>query len=188
MKVTIGVSNHHVHLTEEDFKILFGKDAVLEIDKELKQPGQFASKQRVNIKTDKGEIHDLRILGPFRNYTQVELSLTDCRKLKVNAPVRTSGDLKDASEITIVGPVGSVVRSSLIIADRHIHITKEEREQLGLMNVSEVCVYVDTPKGGTYEHVQIKEAPNSYFEMHLDTDDANAFLIEKDTVGEIILP
>ncbi len=187
MKVMIGISNHHVHVTEDDFKILFGDDAKLEVIKELKQPGQYASDKKVDIKTENGVLMGLRILGPCRPYTQVELSQTDCRNLKISAPVRSSGHLDGAAEVTLVGPCGEITRSCAIIADRHIHITQEEREKLGLMGVTEVSVRISTLKGGTFEHVQIKEASNSYFEMHIDTDDANGFLIQNDMEGDILL-
>ena len=188
MKVSIGISNHHVHVTEEDFRLLFGEEAVLEFFKGIHQPNQFASCQKVDIKTTHGELLGLRILGPFRDYTQVELSQTDCRCLKISAPVCSSGNLKGASEVTIVGSSSSITKPCAIIADRHIHMTREDRERLGLMDVSEVCVQIDTIKGGILDHVQLREAPNSYFEMHLDTDDANGFLIDSQTEGKIILP
>lgn len=187
MKVTIGVSNHHVHVTKEDFEILFGKEVSLEKIKDLNQPGQFACSQKVDIKTEKGQLKGLRILGPFRSYTQVELSQTDCRGLKITAPVRTSGQLEGATSVEIIGPCGSIVREAAIIADRHIHITREDREKYGLMNVSSVRVAIASEKGGIFDHVMIKEAPNSYFEMHIDTDDANGFLIENGQEGEILL-
>jgi len=187
MKVTIGVSNHHVHLTEDDFKILFGNDANLGFVKNLNQPGQFASSEKVDIQVGDKVLKDLRVLGPFRVYTQVELSKTDCRLLKINAPVRESGFLEGAAKVTIIGPMGKIERNAAIIADRHIHITKEQREKLGLKNIDEVSVKVSSEKGGIFEHVKIKEASNSYYEMHIDTDDANGFLIENGMDGEIIL-
>lgn len=187
MKVTIGVSNHHVHLTEDDFKILFGNDAKLGFVKDLNQPGQFASSEKVDIKVFEKELKGLRILGPFRSYTQVELSKTDCRYLKIDAPVRESGSLSGAVNVTIVGPKGSIERNAAIIADRHIHITKEMREAYGLVGIDKVSVKISTSKGGIFEHVKIKESPNSYYEMHIDTDDANGFLIENGIDGEIIL-
>lgn len=187
MNITIGISNHHVHVTEEDFKLLFGEDAYLEKQKDLNQPGQFASCQKVDIETESGRLVGLRILGPYRSYTQVELSQTDCRKLKIIAPVRSSGNLDGAASLKIIGPCGEIIRNAGIIADRHIHITPEEREKYGLVGIEEVSVRVDTIKGGIFEHVKIKEATESYFEMHLDTDDANGFLVSCGREGEIIL-
>ena len=147
MEVTIGVSNRHVHVTEEDFKILFGNDMELEKVKDIHQPGQFASNQKVDVQTESGELNQLRILGPYR----------------------------------------SIVRNAGIIADRHIHVTPLQRKELGLVGINEVRVRVNTEKGGTFEHVHIKEAEESYYEMHIDTDDANGFFIENGTIGEIIL-
>lgn len=187
MKVTIGVSNRHVHLTKEDFSILFGADVSLTKFKDINQPGQYACYERVDIKSDKGVIKGLRILGPFRNYTQVELSQTDCRSLKIDAPVRLSGDLEDAGVITIVGPCGEIVRSAAIIADRHIHVTREDAERLNLVGIDEVRVRVDTPKGGEFYHVKVRESSASFYEMHIDTDDANALMIDNGQEGEIVV-
>lgn len=186
MEVTIGVSNHHVHVTAEDLKILFGENAELEYFKALNQPGQFASNNRVDIKTEAGVLKGLRILGPCRNYTQVELSETDCRNLKITAPVRSSGDLENATSVEIVGSKGSIIRSAAIIANRHIHITPQQRKELGL-DRDEVSVQVATEKGGTFEHVFLKESEESYFEMHIDTDDANAFLIKTGQKAKIVV-
>ena len=108
MKVSIGVSNRHVHLTREHFKILFGEGKELEKRNDLTQPGQFASTSIVTIKTDKSEIENVRVLGPFRAYTQVEISKTDDYKLGLNPPIRDSGNLKGSSPITIIGPSGVV--------------------------------------------------------------------------------
>ena len=108
MKISIGVSNRHVHLTKEHLNILFGEGYGLEKKNDLTQPGQFASTALVTIKTEKSEISNVRVLGPVRPYTQVEISKTDAYKLGLNPPVRNSGDLKDSAPITIVGPNGSV--------------------------------------------------------------------------------
>lgn len=187
MKVTIGISNHHVHVTEEDFLKLFGSDASLTKFKDINQPGQYACEERVDIKSDKGILKGLRILGPFRSYTQVELSQTDCRSLKIEAPVRLSGELENAGVVTIVGPCGEITKSAAIIADRHIHVTREDAERLNLVGVNEVTVRVDNPKGGEFYHVKVRESDASFYEMHIDTDDANAFMIDNGQEGEIII-
>ena len=127
MDVTIGVSNHHVHLCKHDLEILFGNDYELSIKKELVQPGEFASNSLVSIKTEKATIENLRILGPIRNYTQVEISRTDAYKLGINPPARDSGDLEGSAGITIIGPNGSIdLEKGCIIATRHIHLTPED--------------------------------------------------------------
>lgn len=188
MQIQVGVSNRHVHLKKEDLKTLFGEEYELSFFKELKQPGQFASNEKVTIKTEKAEISNVRILGPVRNYTQVEISKTDAFKLGIEPPVRTSGDLKNSSPITIIGPKGSLnLTEGCIIADRHIHITEKQMEEFGLNNLKEVRLKAEGIKGGIIEHVSLKAAENSYFEAHLDTDDANAHLINDGDILEIIL-
>ena len=186
MNISIGVSNRHVHLTKEDFFLLFGNYDMEKL-KDLVQVGEFASTSKVTIKTEKSEIDNVRVLGPFRSYTQVEISKTDAYKLGLNPPVRNSGELDGASEITIVGPKGEVTKSSCIIATRHIHINKEDREKLGLVNKEYVSVKVGTEKSAILEKVFIKEAPNGVLEFHIDTDDANANLIKSGDISEIIL-
>lgn len=186
MEVSIGVSNRHVHLKKEDLEILFGVGYELEFYKPLKQPGQFASCDKVTIKTEKSEISNVRILGPVRNYTQVEISKTDAFKLGINPPVRTSGDLKGSAGITIVGPKGTLkLNEGCIIADRHIHITPSQVKEFGL-DKDEVSVKINGIKGGILEQVHLKIDENSYFELHLDTDDANAHLISDGDIVEII--
>ena len=175
MKVSIGVSNRHVHLKEDDFHMLFGNDCIMENIKNLNQPGQFSSNLFVTIKTDKSCIEKVRVLGPLRDYTQVEISKTDAYKLGLNPPVRDSGDLKDSETVTIIGPKGELLaKESCIIATRHIHLTKDHMREYNLEGKKTVSVLIDGEKGGIINNVHLKVADNSYFEMHLDTDDANA--------------
>ena len=185
MKVSVGVSNHHVHLTEDDYKLLFNEE--ITVRNKLNQPGQFASNQTVDIIGEKGELKNLRVLGPFRDYTQVEISKTDAYKLGINPPVRESGDLKGAIMVTIVGPNGSIEREAAIIADRHIHVDKKIRQEKHLEGVNLVKVKIEGEKGGILDDVRLKDSDNAYFEMHLDTDDANAFLLKNNDEVEIIL-
>jgi len=186
MKVSVGVSNRHVHLNQEDYNILFG-NLDFSVRNNLKQPGQFASNLLVDIKGSKGEIKGLRVLGPIRSYTQVEVSKTDSYKLGINPPVRDSGDLKDASLLTIIGPNGSIEKECGIIANRHIHLNEEIRKEQGLEGVKEVKIRVFGEKGGILENVYLKDTDEAYFELHLDTDDANAFLLKNNDEVEIIL-
>ena len=187
MEVKIGVSNRHVHLCERDFKILFGDNYELEVKKELVQPGEFASNSVVTIKTDKSEIGNVRVLGPLRSYTQVEISRTDAFKLGVNPPVRDSGDLAGSESVTLVGPNGSVVLSEgCILATRHIHITPDEVHKFGFDGLKSVNVKLPGEKGGILYNVQLKVGSNYAFEMHIDTDDANAHLVSSGDIAEII--
>lgn len=186
MKVSVGISNHHVHLNHEDYKILF-KDEEMTVRNNLNQPGQFASNLLVNVVTPKGEIKNLRVLGPCRSYTQVEVSKTDSYKLGINPPVRDSGDLNGASLVTIVGPYGSVEKNAAIIANRHIHVNEEIRKENNLVGISEVKIKINGEKSGVLENVYLKDIQEAYFELHLDTDDANAFLLKNNDEVEIIL-
>lgn len=187
MQIKVGVSNRHIHLKQEDLEVLFGRGYELNIYKKLNQIGEFASTDLVTIKTDKDEIPNVRILGPVRSYTQVEISKTDAFKLGLNPPVRTSGDIENSSPITIIGPKGILnLNEGCIIADRHIHITPKEVQGFGLIGINEVSLKVDGIKGGILDHVHLKVSENAYFEAHLDTDDANAHLIIDGDIVEII--
>lgn len=188
MEVTIGISNRHVHLTKEHLEILFGKGYELQELRKINQPGQFASKEQVTIETPKSRIENVRILGPIRSYTQVEISKTDAIRLGIEPPVRDSGDLTGSAPITIVGPCGKVeLIEGCIIATRHIHITPELAQEKKLENQKEVSVKINGPKGGIMDHVSVRIAPNSYYEMHIDTDDANAHFLKDQDEVEIII-
>lgn len=185
MKVLLGISNRHVHLTEEDYKTLFG-DEPLENIKDLVQPGEYASNQKVTIKTEKNTIGNVRLLGPLRNYSQVEISKTDSFSLGIKPPIRNSGELDDAAEITIVGPNGEVTKKCCIIAARHLHITPEDREKYDLVGVEKVKARVVSEKSTLFEDVYIKESPKYALELHLDTDDGNGALAKTGDQIEII--
>ena len=185
MKVLLGISNRHVHLTEKDYKTLFG-DASLEKVKDLVQPGEFASNQKVSIKTEKSTINNVRLLGPLRKYSQVEISKTDSFALGIKPPVRNSGDLEGAEKITIVGPCGEVTKNCCIIATRHLHINKEDRIKYNLEGVEKVKVKIESEKSTVFEDVYVKENPNYVLELHLDTDDGNGSLAKTGDEVEII--
>lgn len=183
MKVKTGVSVRHVHLNLEDYNLLF--DEELAIKSKINQPGQFAALQTVSLKNGDRVMENVRIIGPLRSYTQVEISRTDAYFFKLNPPVRASGCLDDSELITIVGPRGEITRKACIIANRHIHISKKQRENLGL-DEDVYSVLVDGCRGGILHGVHIVEGDNSFFEMHIDTDDANAFMIKQGDEVEII--
>lgn len=188
MKVELGVSNRHVHLCREDLKILFGEDYELTNIKNLVQPGQFASSDVVTIKTEKAELSKVRIIGPIRNYTQVEISKTDAIKLGINPPVRDSGDLDNSETVEIIGPNGSIIKENCcIIANRHLHMTPNQRIQYGLTDVDKVVVKTTGVKSAILFDVFVKEQEVSELELHLDTDDANANLLKTGDIVEILL-
>lgn len=186
MKVILGVSNRHVHLTKEVYEKLFG-DEPLEIVKELRQPGQFASDKFVTIKNNDREIKKVRILGPLRNYNQVEISRTDSYTLKLDPPIRDSGDIEGSSPITICANGKEVyLDKGCIIANRHIHINPEEVKMYHLENVEKVKIKINGEKGGILDNVHIRVDENFKFELHLDTDDGNAFNVKTKDELEII--
>ena len=185
MNITVGVSNRHVHLTEEVYNKLF--DTPLEKLKDLDQPGQFASVQTVDIKNDRYTFKNVRIVGPLRTYNQVEISKTDSYKLKVDPPVRNSGDIKGSLPITIVGPKGEVnLDEGLILANRHIHLTEDDIQKYNLENLEKVSIRIKGEKPGIMQNVFLKVAENSSLRLHLDTDDANAFNIKNNDIVEVI--
>ncbi len=186
MKINVGVSNRHVHLNNEDYKLLFG-DIPLTKRNDLNQPGMYACNETVTIEGSKRSIPNVRVLGPLRSYTQVEVSKTDAYTLGVNPPVRNSGELDGASEIKIIGPCGEIVRNAAIIAARHIHVDKNIRREHNLEGINIVSVRIPGEKSGIIDNVHLKDSEEAYFELHLDTDDANAFLLKQDDEVEIIL-
>lgn len=187
MKISIGVSNRHVHLTKEHLEILFGEGFELVNLKNLHQPTNFVSDSFVTLKTEKSTIEHVRVLGELRKYTQVEISKTDAYKLGINPPVRDSGDLEGSAPITLIGPNGEVnLKEGCIIATRHIHITPAQMKEFGFEGKKEVSIRLGGEKGGIIDHVHLKVDELSYFELHLDTDDANAHFIKEGDIGEIL--
>ena len=186
MEVKVGISARHVHVTKEDLEILFGKGYELTIKCFLSQPGQFASNEQVILKGPKNEIQRVRILGPVRNKTQVEIAKTDAVNLGLNPPVCLSGDLNNASEITIIGPKGQITRNAAIIAARHIHVNTRDLKDLNLNNNDVISIEIDSIKGGILNNVYVRTSDNYDTEIHLDTDDSNALLVTKDTVAKIL--
>ncbi len=183
MKVKVGVSNRHIHLTEEDFNNLFDKQE-LSVRNYLNQPGEFASNLVVSIKGPKGIIENVRLIGPLRKYTQVEVSKTDCYKLGIDAPIRTSGDLDNAATITIINDENIITKNCCIIPKRHIHINYEEQKKYNLYDLKyKICIVNE--KGAILDNVYLKLGDNYNFELHLDTDDANSNLLK--TGDEVII-
>lgn len=182
--VPVGVSNRHIHLTEKDVETLFGPGHKLTKKKDL-MGGQFAAEECCTIVGLKlRAIESVRVLGPVRSKTQVEISLTDARKLGINVPVRESGDVKGSAPIAIVGPKGAVyLEEGCIIAARHIHMSPEDAAKCGLKDGDYVKVRADNERGTVFEHVKIRVDKSFTLEMHIDTDEANASEIKQgDTV------
>lgn len=175
--VPVGVSNRHIHLSKEHVEALFGKGYELQPMKELSQPGQFACKEQLTIiGPSMRPIEKVRVLGPVRKATQVEISRTDSYTLKVKAPVRESGKIEGTPGLTIVGPKGVVtIDQGCIIANRHIHMSPADGEAFKVKDGEYVNVLVDDGERRTkWFDVQVRVSPDFRLEMHVDTDDANA--------------
>lgn len=174
--VPVGVSNRHIHLSTEDLETLFGKGYQLTPIKDLSQPGQFACKEQLTIVGPSlRPIEGVRVLGPVRKASQVEISRTDSFTLKVKPPVRESGDIAGSAPITIIGPKGTVtLKEGCIIANRHIHMSDEEGKAFGLNDGDYVTVEVNGQRRTTFYDVQVRVNKAFRLEMHIDTDDANA--------------
>jgi len=175
--VSIGVSSRHGHITKEHFEALFGKGAILTKFRDLSQPGQFASNEKMDIMGPKGSIKGVRLLGPFRPKTQIEVSWTEAVALGAKPPVRESGDLGGSSALKLVGPQGSIeVLEGLILARRHLHCTPGDAAAIGVSNGEVVRVSVG--RGGdretVFEKVVVRVSDKFSLELHLDTDEANA--------------
>lgn len=187
VKVPIGISNHHIHLKEEDFNELFPGQKLTK-RKALNQPGEFASNQVVTVWGPKGKIEHVRVLGPFRQQSQVELSATDARKIGVKAPVRLSGNLSGTPGVDLLTEQGAIhLDSGTIIAKRHVHMSTRDAKLLHVHQGEIVRVKVDSPERGVvFDDVEIRSGENYKFEMHVDTDEANAANISPGSYGKFI--
>jgi len=186
-QIPVGISNRHVHLSRHDLEALFGRGYELTAMKELSQPGQYACKEILTLCGPKGVIEKVRILGPVRPQTQVEILAGDCFKLGVTAEARLSGDLSGTSGITLVGPGGSVqISKGVIIAKRHIHMLPSNAARFGVYDGQNVKIEVPGPRGGTFNEVSIRVTDTSSLEFHLDTEEANALGVTSRTIIRIV--
>lgn len=183
-KIKVGVSNRHVHLTKEDYELLFDEELTLKY--KLNQIGEFASNQTLTIKTKDGIIENVRVVGPLRNYTQAEISRRDARHLGVNPPVRSSGDIFDSEDITLITNKNEISRKCCIIADRHVHMSPSDAVKYNVVDKQPVKIRVEGDKSGIMDAV-IKITDTGYYEYHIDTDDANAFDLDNNDEVTLII-
>ncbi|MBS2126249.1 phosphate propanoyltransferase ['Fragaria x ananassa' phyllody phytoplasma] len=179
--ITVGISGRHVHLSQKTLDILFGqKDYQLTFFKSLKQVGQFAALEKIDIQSPSGKIiPQVRILGPTRPFDQVEISQSDALRHQFQSPVRSSGDIKDSGAAVLIGPKGQVsISEGVIIADRHIHFSTRDAQTFGVCDKQIVSIHIDGVKSGTLEKVLCRVHPDFRLECHLDTDDGSAFLLK----------
>ncbi|MGB9803446.1 phosphate propanoyltransferase [Desulfofundulus sp.] len=185
--IPVAVSNRHVHLSQKDLEILFGPGYQLQKLRDLSQPGQYACQETVTLVGPKGVLEKVRVLGPVRPRTQVEISISDCFKLGVRAPLRDSGDLDGSAPITLVGPVGSVtIPEGCIIAARHIHMSPADAARFGVKDRDKVYVRAKGPRAVTFAEVLVRVHENYRLEMHVDMDEANAVGLQNGDLVEII--
>lgn len=183
MEIKVGVSARHVHLSENDFNLLFGENYRLTPFQMLSQHGEFSANETVSLVSKDGRIDQVRILGPLREYSQCELTKTDAYRLKIDPPVRNSGDVENGAAIIIEGPHGTINRNCCIIATRHIHLRPESAQKYNLKQGEIVSVEFDGIKKTIFKDVYIKIKSSYEDELHIDNDDSNGNLLFKGDLG-----
>ncbi len=187
-KIPVGISGRHLHVTKEDLETLFGEGYELTPLKELSQPGQYAAEEKVDVISPNGrELKGVRILGPVRPASQLEISKSDAIRGKFIAPVRSSGDVKGSGPATLIGPKGKVeLAEGVIIADRHIHFSEEDAKVYGVVNGQKVNLKVSGEKPGILGNVLCRVSSKYALDCHLDTDDGSAFMLSTGDEVELV--
>ena len=186
--IPIETSARHIHMCRADFETLFGKGKELTFKAELSQPGQYVSEERITVQGPKGTFENVAILGPFRNETQLEISVTDCRKLGIPGVIRQSGDTAGTPGCTLIGPNGSMeLDHGVIVAKRHIHMTPVQASQMNVQDNDNVFVITNSfERSLIFADVIVRVSPNFSLAMHVDTDEANAFAGMEHPTGVIL--
>ena len=185
--VPIALSNRHIHISREDLDALFGKGYELTNIKDLSQPGQYACDERVDIVGPRSTIKGVRILGPIRSNTQIEVSKFDARALGIDGVVRASGDIANTPGCTIVGPKGQIdLKEGIIVAARHIHMHTSDAPEFGLKDGDVVKVRAGKERAVVFENVVVRVHPDFALDMHIDIEEGNAAGISNGDMGEII--
>ena len=186
MKLPIALSNRHVHLSQADIEALFGAGHELTHFKPLSQPGQYACEEKVTVVGPKGQ-QTMRVLGPVRPESQVEVSLADARGLGLSVPVRQSGDIDGTPAFKLVGPNGEVeCEKGIIVAARHIHMSLEDAEKFGVKDKDVVSVKTEGLRGLTFHNVLVRANANFALEMHVDIEEGNAAGVKNGDLVELI--
>jgi putative phosphotransacetylase len=186
--VTIGISNRHIHVNAADFETLFGGGAVPTADREITQPGQYAAHERVRVVGPGGAIDGVRIVGPVRPNTQVELAVSDCRVLGIEPPVRVSGNTSGSSPVRLEGPAGAVdLPEGAIVAARHLHVSPEDGSRMGLVDGDRVAIVVGSgDRRATLQDVPVRAGTKHATELHLDVDEASAYKVRNGCTAVIL--
>ncbi len=187
-KIPIEVSARHVHLSQSDLEVLFGKDFQLDKVRNLSQPNEFLSTSRLTIVGEKGKIDGVAILGPLRKNSQVEISLTDARKLGLTPPIRISGDLENSGACKLIGPAGELeLKTGVIIARRHLHINPSQAKKLGVENGDFISIEAKKClRPIIFKDVLVRIDEKYVLSMHIDTDEGNAASLTPDSYGEVV--
>ncbi len=186
-KVSVGLSNRHLHVSQEHLETLFGPGHQLTEFKVLSQPGQYACEEKVDIVGPKGTLKGVRILGPVRKETQIEVSIADGYKLGLKVPVKDSGDLDGTPGVKLVGPKGEVdLEYGVIVAARHIHMHPDDAKAFGVEDFQRVKVRVEGYRGLVFENVLIRVSPSYALDMHIDVEEGNAAGIGNGAMVEVI--
>jgi putative phosphotransacetylase len=187
-KVTVGLSNKHLHLSAAHIETLFGAGHKLTPTKDLRQPGPFACEEKVDVEGPKGVLKGLRVLGPARPETQIELALTDARGLGIDAPVRESGKLEGSPGCKLTGPAGSVkIDHGVIVALRHVHLSPSEAAEAGVKDKDIIRVKVGGERAVVFEEVLVRAGEAHLSEFHIDTDEGNAAGADSGQEVELLL-
>lgn len=185
MRVPVGISNRHIHLSKTDADALFGTDYQFTIKKELTQPGQYAYEETVTIAGPKGSIERVRILGPYRDHTQIEILMGDTFKLGMEIPMKLSGDIAWTPWIHVIWPAGEIdIPNGVIIAKRHLHITPEKATERWLTNNQAIKLHIDNPdRPVVFENVLVRISENAQLDCHIDTEEWNAAWLKSCSYG-----
>lgn len=187
MKLPIALSNKHIHLSKSDLENLFGEGYELTVLKDLSQPGQYACEEKVDLVGPKGTIKGVRVLGPVRPDTQVEVSLADCFTLGVKAPIKESGDIEGTPGVKLVGPKGEVeLAQGVIVASRHIHMSLEDASNFGVKDKDIVKVKTFGQRALVFENVLVRAREDFALEMHVDVEEGNAAGVKNGDLVELI--
>jgi len=186
--IIIEVSARHAHVTKEDLELLFGEGYTLTKKKELSQPGEFVSEERITVVGPRRSLEGVSILGPVRKQTQIEISLTDARSIGLTVPVRESGDVADSAPCKLIGPNGTIeLEEGVIAAKRHIHMTEADATTYGTVNKQNVKVLVKSDdRSLIFDDVVVRVSDSYELAMHIDTDEGNAAGLTGETYGTII--
>ena len=185
---TVGVSNRHIHVSAADLETLFGPGYKLQVLKDLSQPGQFAAKECVTVVGRKGLLKDVRILGPARNLTQLEISVTDSFTLGVAPVLRDSGNVAGTPGCIILGPAGQVtIKEGVIVAARHLHLHVKDAEKFGVKDGDRISMKSTGPRGAIFTNVLCRVSDKFALDFHIDTDEANGAMIKNGETIELML-